>query len=140
MTHCAHTPETCEYSLPTWKRSPSTADVLFGLALPYRPPESSLGAYLWRKRLWFETTFALSMLQPWEKVLLLTVWSTLLILLATGFWLYFPHHLAFVVGRTKYYLLGQENPDVGVAESVSQLVMNWRWNDTSTRVANWVEL
>ena len=44
--------------------------VLFGLALPYRPPESSLGAFLWRRRLWFETTFALSMLQPWEKLVL----------------------------------------------------------------------
>ena len=67
---CAHAPEDCEYSLPSWKRVPSTRDVLFGLALPYRPPESSLGAFLWRKRLWFETTFALSMLQPWEKLML----------------------------------------------------------------------
>ena len=65
-----HPSERCEYSLPSWKRVPSTTDVLFGLALPYRPPESSLGAFLWRRRLWFETTFALSMLQPWEKLVL----------------------------------------------------------------------
>ena len=64
-----------EYSLPAWKRVPTTADVLFGLALPYRPPESSLGAYLWRKRLWFESTFALSMLQPWEKIMLRTCFA-----------------------------------------------------------------
>lgn len=72
MSKRAHSPETSEYSLPYWKRVPTTMDVLFGLALPYRPPESSLGAYIWRKRLWFETTFALSMMQPWEKFVLCT--------------------------------------------------------------------
>jgi hypothetical protein len=35
----------------------------------YRPPKSALGAFLWRRRMWFEATFALSMLEPWEKVL-----------------------------------------------------------------------
>lgn len=68
--NCAYSPEECEYSLPSWKRVPTTADVLFGLALPYQAPKSALGAFLWRRRLWFETTFALSMLQPWEKVVL----------------------------------------------------------------------
>ena len=63
-----------------------------------------------------------------------------LVLFVTGFCFYFPYHLAFIAGRAKYYLLGQDNPEVGVAESIQQLVMSWRWNDTSTRVANWVEL
>ncbi|GJE93985.1 serine palmitoyltransferase small subunit-like domain-containing protein [Phanerochaete sordida] len=140
MSSFALTPETSEYSLPAWKRVPTTADVLFSLALPYRPPESSLGAYLWRKRVWFESTFALTMLQPWEKMMLLTLWGTLFVLFMTGFCLYFPYHLAFVAGRTKYYLLGQENPEVSVAESIQRLVMSWRWNETSTRVASLVEL
>jgi Small subunit of serine palmitoyltransferase-like len=35
----------------------------------YRPPKSALGAFLWRRQIWFEATFALSMLEPWEKVL-----------------------------------------------------------------------
>lgn len=68
-SNSAFAAEASEYSLPTWKRVPTTMDVLFGLALPYRAPESSVGAYLWRKRLWFETTFALSMMQPWEKLI-----------------------------------------------------------------------
>ncbi|EKM53107.1 uncharacterized protein PHACADRAFT_259275 [Phanerochaete carnosa HHB-10118-sp] len=140
MLNRACTPETSEYSLPAWKRVPTTADVLFGLALPYRPPKSSLGAYIWRKRLWFESTFALTMLQPWEKVLLMTLFNSFLVLFMTGFCLYFPYHLTFVAGRAKYYLLGQENPEVGVAASIQRLVMSWRWNDTSTRIANWVEL
>jgi len=38
-----------------------------------RPPSkdaSSLRIFLWRRRMWFESTFVLSMLEPWEKVLL----------------------------------------------------------------------
>ena len=36
------------------------------------PPKdaSSLRIFLWRQRMWFESTFVLSMLEPWEKVLL----------------------------------------------------------------------
>lgn len=59
--------ETSEYSLHAWKSVPTMRDVLFGLQLPLRPPPSRLGGMIWRKRLWVETTFALSMLQPWEK-------------------------------------------------------------------------
>lgn len=70
----------------------------------------------------------------------MTFCNTFLVLFVTGFCLYFPYHLAFIAARAKYYLLGQDNPTVGVAQSVQQLVMNWRWNDTSTWVANWVEL
>ena len=51
-----------------WKRETSAWDILFRLHLPYRPPRSKLAAFLWRRRLWVETTFALSMMQPWEKV------------------------------------------------------------------------
>lgn len=62
--------EQAEYSVASWKHTPTTFDVFFSLALPYRPPKSRLGAYLWRKRMWFEATFALTMLQPWEKLFL----------------------------------------------------------------------
>lgn len=57
------------YSSAEWKRQPSTLDVIFGLELPYRAPKSAFGRFLWKWRLWVEVTFALSMLQPWEKVL-----------------------------------------------------------------------
>ncbi len=52
-----------------WKREPTTMQVLCGPQLPYRPPRSLVGKFLWRARVWLEVTFALSMLQPWEKVL-----------------------------------------------------------------------
>jgi hypothetical protein len=37
-----------------------------------RPPKdaSSFRVFLWRQRIWFESTFVLSMLEPWEKILL----------------------------------------------------------------------
>ena len=35
----------------------------------YRPPESVIGAFLWRKRLWFETTFGLSVMEESEKII-----------------------------------------------------------------------
>ena len=52
-----------------WKRVPTTAEAIFGIELPYRPPKGRLAAFLWRQRLLLECTFGLSVLEPWEKVL-----------------------------------------------------------------------
>ena len=60
---------TAAMSYAEWKHEPTTMQVLFRLHLPYRPPRSLLGRFLWRQRLWVEVTFALSMLEPWEKFL-----------------------------------------------------------------------
>lgn len=57
------------YSVAEWKRQPSTFEIIYGLELPYRAPKSAFGTLIWKWRLWIEVTFALSMLQPWEKVL-----------------------------------------------------------------------
>lgn len=56
-------------SLESWKRVPTTSSVLFGIDLPYRPPKNSIGQFLWRRRMWLEVTTGLSLLEPWEKVL-----------------------------------------------------------------------
>ena len=61
-------------------------------------------------------------------------------LFGIAFCLYLPDHLAFLVGRAKYYLLGQENPDATVAQSIQRLVASWAWNETTTRVASVTEL
>ena len=60
---------TAEMSYAEWKREPTTMQALFGLQLPYRPPRSLIGKFIWRRRVWVEVTFALSMLEPWEKFL-----------------------------------------------------------------------
>ncbi|KZT70703.1 hypothetical protein DAEQUDRAFT_667385 [Daedalea quercina L-15889] len=76
--------------------------------MPYRPPRTKLAAFLWRRRLWLETTFALSMMQPWEKVVVMcTVWLLLALFVTAGY-LYFPRHVRYVCGRARYYLLGRE--------------------------------
>ncbi|KAI0764682.1 hypothetical protein C8Q74DRAFT_1180092, partial [Fomes fomentarius] len=95
-------------SYAEWKRQPTLMQVLFGLQLPYRPPRSFLGKFLWRRRVWVEVTFALSMLEPWEKFLVLVVMYLLLGLLLTGVTLYFPNHMALMNARTAYYLFGRE--------------------------------
>ena len=72
QSHTTSSPSTASpmtaMSYGEWKREPSAWDILFRLHLPYRPPRSKLAAFLWRRRLWVETTFALSMMQPWEKI------------------------------------------------------------------------
>ena len=35
----------------------------------YAAPKSGLGKFLWRKKMWVESTFALTMLERWEKIL-----------------------------------------------------------------------
>jgi Small subunit of serine palmitoyltransferase-like len=39
------------------------------LSLAYKPPHSTFKRFIWRWRMWFESTFALSMFEGWEKIL-----------------------------------------------------------------------
>ncbi|EMD32458.1 hypothetical protein CERSUDRAFT_118793 [Gelatoporia subvermispora B] len=97
------------HQLDHWKSTPSTRAVLLGIELPYRPPRSAPGALLWRKRVWLEATFGLSLLEPWEKVLMLTIICTLLTLVLTGLYTFLPQYAALLQRRTAYYLLGRED-------------------------------
>ncbi|KAF9559089.1 hypothetical protein CPC08DRAFT_666792 [Agrocybe pediades] len=76
-----------------------------------RPPKSKLGIFLWRRRMWFESTFVLSMLEPWEKILLLTTFALLFFLVFTGVFKYMPQHLVVMRRRAIYYLWGQEGDE-----------------------------
>lgn len=66
--------------------------------------------------------------------------NVLLALVVTGLCLYFPQYLAFVVGRTKYYLLGQDDPEVSMAQSIQQIVASWMWDDPSAHLDSLKEL
>ncbi|KII85326.1 hypothetical protein PLICRDRAFT_144982 [Plicaturopsis crispa FD-325 SS-3] len=77
----------------------------------YRPPNSRVGAFLWRRRMWFESTFALSMLEPWEKLLLITIMGLLWVFLLIGLFNYLPRHVVEMQQRTVYYLWGQEGDE-----------------------------
>ncbi|KAF9042892.1 hypothetical protein BJ165DRAFT_1312883, partial [Panaeolus papilionaceus] len=74
-------------------------------------PTSRMGLFFWRRRMWFESTFVLSMLEPWEKVLLLTIFALLFVLISTAIFKYMPHHLLFLRRRAIYYLWGQEGDE-----------------------------
>lgn len=94
---------------------------------PLRPPGSRLGNFMWRCKMWIWTTFAFSMLEPWEIMLLctcpsiviarppadiiickVTIFSVFFILVITGLFRYLPLQLVFMKRRAAYYLWGQE--------------------------------
>ncbi|KAF8347443.1 hypothetical protein F5887DRAFT_955883 [Amanita rubescens] len=78
------------------------------------PPKSKLGYFLWRRRMWFESTFALTVMEPWEKVVMLTIFAILFVLIMTGFVKYLPHNLALMHQRAIYYLWGHEGSDAEI--------------------------
>jgi len=63
---------------------------------------------MWRCKMWVWTTFAFSMLEPWEIILLLTIFSVFFLLVITGLFKYLPQQLVFLQLRSAYYLWGQE--------------------------------
>ncbi|KAH9855495.1 hypothetical protein C2E23DRAFT_857683 [Lenzites betulinus] len=116
-------------SLEDWKRVPTTASTLFGVDLPYRPPKSAVGAYIWRRRMWIETTWGLSVLEPWEKILVLAFFYLLTTLVFTGVYKFVPHRGPLVYRRLLYYILGNEAEGAAGAMSVRHLVTDWaRYN------------
>nr|GAT58893.1 predicted protein [Mycena chlorophos] len=76
-----------------------------------RKPDGAVAEFLWRRRMWFETTFVLSMLEPWEKIMLLTIFAVLFILVCSGIVLYLPQHMSVMKGRAIYYLWGAEGDE-----------------------------
>ncbi|KAJ8590724.1 hypothetical protein M405DRAFT_789951 [Rhizopogon salebrosus TDB-379] len=64
--------------------------------------------YLWKQRVKFESTLALSMLEPWEKLLCLIIFSLLTLLVMIGLFQYLPQHVVVMQRRAMYYLWGQE--------------------------------
>ncbi|KAI9429025.1 hypothetical protein H4582DRAFT_387163 [Lactarius indigo] len=103
--------------MATTKRNDDSAPTFSpDLALVYKPPNSR--RFIWHWRMLFESTFALSMLEGWEKILVVALMSVFWGLLITGIYRYLPYHLEFLYRRAVYYLLGTEQnsvQDVGAA-------------------------
>ncbi|KDN51853.1 hypothetical protein RSAG8_00403, partial [Rhizoctonia solani AG-8 WAC10335] len=74
-----------------------------------RTPSSAVKRFLWRRQIWFESTFALSMMEPWEKFLIMGVLLFLSSLFITGAVRYLPNHVSVVAARTSFYLTGSSN-------------------------------
>ncbi|KZP28050.1 hypothetical protein FIBSPDRAFT_947957 [Athelia psychrophila] len=76
----------------------------------YPRPKNAVGLFLWKRQMWFESTFALSMLEPWEKCLVMTILLTLMTLVTTGLYSYVPVRVVEVQRRAIYYLFGRGSP------------------------------
>ncbi|KAH9942682.1 hypothetical protein B0H21DRAFT_750614 [Amylocystis lapponica] len=114
-------------STEAWKRVPTTTATVLGITLPYRPPRSALGTFFWRKRMWFETTVGFSLLEPWEKIMMIFISYFLLTLVGTGLYKIVPPYFALLESRAVYYLLGQE----AAASAPVQTLASWAIRDVS---------
>ncbi|EIW56057.1 uncharacterized protein TRAVEDRAFT_60089 [Trametes versicolor FP-101664 SS1] len=101
-------------SLEHWKHVPTIAETLFAIDVPYRPPKNAVGAFLWRWRFWLETTWGLSLLEPWEKILVLAFFYLLLVFVFTGVYKIMPQELPLLHGRLLYYLGSEETIGAGI--------------------------
>ncbi|EIW60067.1 uncharacterized protein TRAVEDRAFT_119988 [Trametes versicolor FP-101664 SS1] len=106
-------------SYPEWKREATIPQILFGLRCPYGKPSSPVARFFWRRRIWIEATFALSMMEPWERFIVMYVVYAILLALAFAAFFYLPHHLSFLHGRAAYYLYGSDA--AGAADSLIRL-------------------
>lgn len=80
-------------------------------SLVYKPPRSAIRRFFWRWRIVFESTFALTMCEGWEKILIVALMAIFWGLLITGIVRYLPYHLQFLYRRTIYYLSGTEQKE-----------------------------
>ncbi|KAI8973138.1 hypothetical protein BD414DRAFT_499252 [Trametes punicea] len=121
-----------------WKREPTLSSVLFGLHMPYRKPQSPIAQFFWRRRVWIEVTFALSMLEPWEKLVVVFVIYAALLLLAVGCVLYLPQHLSFLHARAAYYFFGSADPSAAASDSLDRLkhAASWGLNASLANVSS----
>ncbi|KAF8556218.1 hypothetical protein OG21DRAFT_1409469 [Imleria badia] len=67
--------------------------------------------YLWRQRTKFEATLAFTMLEPWEKMLSMLIFTLFALLLVSGLYQYLPQHVSIMRQRATYYLWGQDGDD-----------------------------
>ncbi|KAH6904216.1 hypothetical protein BKA70DRAFT_540820 [Coprinopsis sp. MPI-PUGE-AT-0042] len=74
-----------------------------------RKPSSKAGQFFWRWRMWVESTFVLSMLEPWEKLMLVALFVVGFVFVMSAITKYLPQHVNIIGRRAMYYIYGQEN-------------------------------
>ncbi|KAM0746692.1 hypothetical protein T439DRAFT_329399 [Meredithblackwellia eburnea MCA 4105] len=73
----------------------------------FKPPKKI--SFFKRSIIWYESSFAISMLEPWEKILLHTFALALVFLLYFGVSRYLPGHLRRIAERVTFYIYGSES-------------------------------
>ena len=77
-----------------------------------RAPKSEWAKFIWRQKMWFDTTFGLSVMETWEYSLLWIIWALLFTLVLFAVVRILPQQLALIQRRAIYYLYGHEGrPD-----------------------------
>ncbi|KAF9521190.1 hypothetical protein BS47DRAFT_1286120, partial [Hydnum rufescens UP504] len=64
--------------------------------------------FIFRRRMFFAANLSLSMLEPWEQVLVLSVIFLVIAIFATSLYKYLPHQLEFLRSRAVFYFSGKE--------------------------------
>ncbi|KAL5483549.1 hypothetical protein ACEPAI_8781 [Sanghuangporus weigelae] len=88
--------------------SPSIAQSEEKKKKKYKQPDQPFAALLWRLSLWISVTFGLSVMGPWEKLLVVIVVALILGLIGFGFVRFIPQFVSVSFARTRYYFLGQD--------------------------------
>ncbi|TFK24125.1 hypothetical protein FA15DRAFT_593029 [Coprinopsis marcescibilis] len=73
-------------------------------------PTSTKFNFFWRWRMWLECTFALTVMETWERWLVLTLYM-ILFGLVMMFLILMPYKLWSLKGRVVYYIWGQEGEE-----------------------------
>ncbi|KAH7915646.1 hypothetical protein BJ138DRAFT_997567 [Hygrophoropsis aurantiaca] len=81
----------------------------------------SFRTYLWRRKIMLETTFGISVMEPWEKLVFFTLLSFLTVLFFTGLYRFLPQSLVQFQRRLSYYLWGHQTDERAIRH----------WMDTS---------
>ncbi|KAK0213093.1 hypothetical protein DFS33DRAFT_1377554 [Desarmillaria ectypa] len=84
-----------------------------------RPPKSKVALLFWRWRMWFESTFVLSMLEPWEKIMLLTILFICSSFVLSAFFKYIRQDIGRIQQHAMYYLFGQEEDKTAIWHRVN---------------------
>ncbi|KAF9044383.1 hypothetical protein BJ165DRAFT_196507 [Panaeolus papilionaceus] len=75
-------------------------------------PKGGIALFLWKKQIWLESTFALTVCEPWEELVVLTIFAILGLAFFLAIAVYLPRQLLFMQKRAIYYLWGEENVEV----------------------------
>ncbi|KAI0917478.1 hypothetical protein AcW1_007331 [Taiwanofungus camphoratus] len=114
-----------EMSSAVWKRTPTTAEALFGVMLPYQPPRNPVAAFFWRKRVIVETSTGTVGLDVWEKVLVVSVFFLMLTYVCTGIIKYLPQYLMLLQRQVLYHLCDNGR------ESIGPVIQEWAAQNAS---------
>ncbi|KAI5119052.1 hypothetical protein M0805_005918 [Coniferiporia weirii] len=75
----------------------------------YKQPSGLVANAAWRVWIWTETTFALSLMEPWEIFLIFAIFGITFIFVTVGMVRYFPHAIVSASRRAQYYFSGSDS-------------------------------